>query len=164
MSFLFFPLWPPPFCGVINRKAGQSQERTSSSLLHVTWWQTLFWTWDTERNQGLPFTSGLRAPTMETDTVTTVVQHRRIEDQECWEEQKTELEKVRHANEVGKEIVQANGSRYVQCFAHNVSFTLHNDFVRQVLVTCHVVQGPFFCRVQVPRGDDEMRVILIIHP
>lgn len=101
---------------------------------------------------------------METDTVTTVVQHRRIEDQECWEEQKTELEKVLRANEAGKAIVQANGSRCVQCFAHNVSFTLHNDFVRQVLVTYHVVQGPFFCRVQVPRGDDEMRVILIIHP
>lgn len=101
---------------------------------------------------------------METDTVTTVVQHRRIEDQECWEEQKRELERVRHANEVGKEIVQAHGSQCVQCFAHNVSFTLHNDFVRQVLVTCHVVKGPFFCRVRVPRGDDEMRVILIIHP
>lgn len=101
---------------------------------------------------------------METDTVTTVVQHRRLEDQECWEAQKRELEKGRHAKEVGKAIVQANGSQHVQCFAHNVSFTLHNDFVRQVLVTCHVIQDPFFCRVQVPRGDDEMRVILIIHP
>lgn len=63
------------------------------------------WTWDTERSQGLPLTSGLRAPKRETDAAIAVVQHISIEDQECWEEQRRDLEKVHCGNEVGKEIV-----------------------------------------------------------
>lgn len=90
----------------MTREAGEKQDRLKKKHLLQVLSPGLGLRLREEPGAALDLKS--KGPKGETGAVTTVVWQTRIEDQECWDEQRRELEKVCQGNEVGKEMIRAD--------------------------------------------------------